>query len=309
MSKYIVKIPSQLKDGRFILVRPKQKNAFQSGWNRSANYAYDDPDLLQHLENGGNYGVLSWKGVCVMDIDNGELFKSNKIWLPASFSVKRGTNSGHYYFTCSDCPDDKRDKYILTFGDVRLGGNFYTVGPNSIHPSGDIYKVHEDIPLTDIPYKDILAIIDKYEVVSDEPVCPVDKPRYPPMGDWSDILGIKCIDILPPSGKTIRSGAELKGDHPIHGSKNGFNFHINIDTNEWFCHRHATGGNAIMLYAMKKGILKCEDCKPGCLRGKGQEILTALKNDGYDITKVGTFGEAVSIQADTRDLLKSLGVL
>jgi hypothetical protein len=304
-------IPQQLKNARFILVRPRQKNAFQTGWNQYANYAYDDPDLLSHLSRGGNYGVLSWNGICTMDIDDFDIFQKTGIILPDSFLIKRGNaHRGHYYFTCSDCPDEKREKYILTFGDVRLGGNYYVVGPNCIHPSGELYNVFRDYPIVDIPYEFILKIIDKYELGTDEPPAQgIPKNKYPPMANWGDTFHLKCMDILPPSGKTITTGIEVKGDHPIHGSSNGFNYHINTATNEWFCHRHKTGGNAVMLYAMKKGILQCEDCKPGCLRGKGERILIALREDGYDIGKIGLFGKLTENTAVTKDLLKSLGVL
>ncbi|MDD3645764.1 MAG: bifunctional DNA primase/polymerase [Bacteroidales bacterium] len=306
----MIEIPEQLKEARFVLVRPSKKNAFQSGWDKYANYAYDDADLINHLARGGNYGVLSWNGVCQFDIDNNDVFKSTGIKLPLSLIIKRGDH-GHYYFTCSDCPKEARNKYVLTFGDVRLGGNFYVVGPNCIHPSGDKYEILHNEPIVDLPYEQILDIIDKYEICKEDTnLGGVDKSKYPPMGDWSDIIGLNCMNILPPAGKNvITTSTEVKGDHPIHGSTNGYNFHINPQSNTWFCHRHHTGGNAVMLYAMKKGILQCEDCKPGCLRGKGEQILLELKKDGYDITKIGVFGKIVDSVVNTREMLKAMGVL
>jgi hypothetical protein len=121
---------------------------------------------------------------------------------------------------------------------------------------------------------------------------------------------LRCIDLFPPAGKKVITPAtEIKGDHPIHGSTNGYNFHINPISNTWFCHRHHTGGNAVMLYAMKKGILHCEDCTPGCLQGKGEQILLELKKDGYDITKIGPYGKIVNERVKLEELLRSLGVL
>jgi hypothetical protein len=306
----MIEIPEQLKNARFVLVRPYKKNAFQVDWDEYANYSYGDVDLLRHLENGGNYGVLSWNGVCTFDIDDNEIFKSTGIKLPLSLIIKRG-NHGHYYFTCSDCPETARTRYVLTFGDVRLGGNFYVVGPNCIHPSGDKYEILHNEPIVDLPYEQVMKIINSYGVTKEYIGNAKDGGVYETsIIDWSDVLGLRCLDILPPSGKNvITTSTEVKGDHPIHGSTNGYNFHINPQSNTWFCHRHHTGGNAVMLYAMKKGILQCEDCTPGCLQGKGEQILLELKKDGYDIKKVGGFGKIVCGRAELEDLLKSLGVL
>jgi len=46
-------IPEQLRGCRFILVKPKDKPAIERGWQETANYAYDDPRLLQHIAAGG----------------------------------------------------------------------------------------------------------------------------------------------------------------------------------------------------------------------------------------------------------------
>ncbi|WP_299955122.1 hypothetical protein, partial [Methanoculleus sp.] len=48
-------IPEQLRGCRFILVKARDKPAIEKGWQTTANYTYDDPRLLQHIERGGNY--------------------------------------------------------------------------------------------------------------------------------------------------------------------------------------------------------------------------------------------------------------
>lgn len=72
--------------------------------------------------------------------------------------------------------------------------------------------------------------------------------------------------------KEIRPGV-FQGAHPIHGSSNGANFKIDTNTNLWACYRHTksdgkpVGGSAVQLIAMMEGIICCENCKKGGLRG------------------------------------------
>lgn len=309
----VVTIPKQLIDAnaRYVLVKPKQKKAFETGWDVGMNYAYGDKDLMDHLNNKGNYGVLSWNGLCVFDVDFPEKAVGTDFKLPKTFTIKRPDPTGdhhHVYFTCDDCPAEKRDKHILSFGDVRLGGNFYTVGPNCHHPEGVDYEIVCDSPIANIGWDVISMILDKFEIVSDVPVPQAFKGNYPPVGDWTEILGLRCIDILPPKGKVSVVGDIVKGDHPLHGSKNGQNFHINTRTNEWKCWRCDHGGTAISLYAMKKGIITCEGYQPGCLVGKGEQIIIALDEDGYDVKKLGTFAEISLIRKDTKNFLKKWGL-
>jgi hypothetical protein len=310
----VVTIPQQLIDAnaRFVLVKPKSKRAMETGWEVGMNYSYGDKELMDHLDNRGNYGVLSWNGLCMFDVDNAEKAVGTDFKLPKTFTIKRADPTGnhhrHVYFFCPDCPEKMKDKHILTFGDVRLGGNFYVVGPNCHHPDGIDYEVEYDYPIANISWEIVSKILDKFEIVSDNPVPPASRGNYPPVGDWTEILGLRCIDILPPKGKVSIVGDIVKGDHPLHGSKNGQNFHINTRSNEWKCWRCDHGGTAISLYAMKKGLITCEQYQPGCLVGKGEKLILALDADGYDVKKLGTFAEIVLIGKDTKEFLKKWGV-
>lgn len=124
-----------LADARFILIGGKSKAAIEPGWENNF-YTSDSPRLQSHIHNGGNYGVITRNGICVLDIDNPEEFKKIGVILPTSFMVMRGEGrSAHYYFKCPDCPDEMRTKIQTPWGDIRLGGNFYTVAPGSIAPT------------------------------------------------------------------------------------------------------------------------------------------------------------------------------
>lgn len=162
-----IAIPHQLitAGARFILVAPKEKRAIEQDWPLN-NYDSQSPRLIEHLAAGGNYGVLSRNGICCIDIDDPAKFKELGIELPRSFSVQRGRGkSAHYYFRCPDCPEDMRTKHECSWGDIRLGGNFYTVGANCIAPTRDNpavllpYEIFRDVPIFDVPWTLIEGIL------------------------------------------------------------------------------------------------------------------------------------------------------
>jgi phage/plasmid-associated DNA primase len=144
---------------RFVLVKPHDKAAFEPEW-ATRTYDSSSPQLLSHLKNGGNYGVLTHNGICIIDIDNPEEFRKLNPNIPDTFMVRRGSSGrGHIYFTCPDCPEEFRKKIETPFGDVRLGGNFYVVGASCTHPSGDAYEIIKNVPISDISWNEINRLI------------------------------------------------------------------------------------------------------------------------------------------------------
>ena len=106
------------------------------------------------------------------------------------------------------------------------------------------------------------------------------------MGSLSDSLGWQCIDIARPDGQVRCKGNEVRGSHPFHDSKTGDNFSVNTQSNVWKCWRHETGGGPLELYAMKNGIISCDDSKPGCLDGKWGEIFECMESEGIDVNNL-----------------------
>lgn len=286
-------IPQHLINAGARFIRLKQhggmrKHPLDTQWNTVNNFAADDPILIEHITLcKGNYGVLPVNGVCQMDIDNNELFREHRIVLPQSFTVKRG-NHGHYYFTCSDCPDKMRRKHILDFGDVRLGMTApdeegktkasFVVGPGCVHPSGDIYEVRDNVPLVDLPYETVLKIITDWGKVS------VTAPKRKYSSHSESIpsqIGLIMDDFLPTNATSTASG--WVGANPWHGSINGKNYTVDLQKGIWGCSRCKSGGGALEAYCVSKGIINCEDAHRGCLDGKWHEIFSALEDDGYEL--------------------------
>ena len=147
----IIPLPLQLKSFRFCLVRMKRKEAFEKDWQDTANYSYADLKLLNHIQTGGNYGVIGgFGGMVVIDIDRESFIDIVLDALPATFTVR--TKKGvHLYYRVTDGVIQSR---VLKFaetgdsiGDIKAGhiekakSRGYVVGPGCIHPSGSKYKV------------------------------------------------------------------------------------------------------------------------------------------------------------------------
>jgi P4 family phage/plasmid primase-like protien len=148
-------IPEQLKNEkfRFVLINSREKTPFELEWNTKNNYTYDNPKLLEHLSRDGNYGVLCGNGLIVVDSDTEKLDEKLQS-LPQTFTVK--TSKGkHYYFFCKNCEKSftilKNKKH---YGEVQSTGKC-VVGPNSIHPSGIVYQVINDVPIVEVTFEQL----------------------------------------------------------------------------------------------------------------------------------------------------------
>ena len=150
-------IPEQFwnDEFRFLKIRPrgKEPTADSGGWQKN-NFKWNDKEFMDHVANGGNYGIIGGFGNLVLiDADSPEVNDICKK-LPETFTVKTGSPEAyknHYFYIL-----DKKIKPIrLTaekigdLGDVRSVGQ-YVVGANSIHPKGGTYKVSKDIPILHI---------------------------------------------------------------------------------------------------------------------------------------------------------------
>lgn len=203
-----IEIPIVLRNEkyRFILLTPKNKVAFEEAWqlneeefeqlennswkNKKSsevykikkkiegeeklidyvgplhNYKYNDEILLKHIKGGGNYGVVCGIGnLRVRDIDDTKfadyLIERNKF---TTFTIKTGKGL-HIYF---EAPySSEINVVILNNGELRAK-NSYVVGPNSIHPSGEVYKIIHNSEIKELTEKEAHSLYVKdYLKVSD----------------------------------------------------------------------------------------------------------------------------------------------
>ncbi len=150
-------IPPQLQDEnfRFVLLKTKSKVPYEPEWQHKG-YEFDNPKLIEHIKNGGNYGVIGGKGnLRVLDVDNKEYIKKLHI---NTFTVKTGTGGLHFYFI-----SDYNINHVLTNGIGELRGNNYqVVGAGSIHPNGNKYEVNSDITIAELSEKQVLELLKPY---------------------------------------------------------------------------------------------------------------------------------------------------
>lgn len=294
---------------RFIKVKKGQKEPLGK-WSTAANYAHDDPELLKHLSTGGNYGYMVKGSLCVLDADIPEHLTPLIETLGDTLTIRSG-REGEGYHILFECDDIGKDKILLyngeqDIGDIRPGESiFYIVGPGSIHPSGKPYEIINHSPPGRPDPVALKSCLKKYEKKADTALIPKEEaPKENPADriNWktakkgavkptkkgkslSDFLGLQMISILPPEmGEgSYRSGVEVVGSHPIHGSDGGHNWGINLQENRVYCHRHKSGtSDPLQVVALAIGKIDCEQL--GRVKIEGElfnDCLTWLENNGY----------------------------
>lgn len=280
-------IPHQLHGCRFVLVKNKDKRAFEKGWNEDQNYPHDSERLSRHINTETNYGVMVAGGLCVLDCDNVLALYDDPFFsevLMQTFFVKtgrKGASGAHFYFYCPELP---AEKYILVkedgtdVGDLRgSDSKFYVVGPGSRHPTGNTYTVNNDVEPLTVPLADVEAFIARYQA---KPKA-VSIPHFTSAGgSIADKLELQVADILMPDDPRPREH-QIEGVHPVHGSSTGSNLIIDPQANTWYCRRHQTGGGPLEAFAVAEGIIECEESRSGCLQGHWPAVFDALKHRGY----------------------------
>jgi putative DNA primase/helicase len=256
---------------RFIRVANHDKRAIDPKWPDSP-LALDDPQLGEWLAQGGNYGVIAGEGLIVVDLDGPALAEG----LPETLTIQSGRGGLHLYYR-SDVGDNGmlEDAQGKNVGNIQVTRK-YVVGAGSIHKNGNQYKVKnqhsiEWISKTQLEeaFKDMLswAGIERFEATAKEEMRNLDA---------------SITDVIP-TKELRRHGDELQGPHPLHGSETGQNFCVNTAKNVWHCFRHNSGGGPLSYIAVAEGILKCEDCQPGALKGAKFLEVVRIADEKYHL--------------------------
>lgn len=282
-----VRLPPQLQhpEFRFCLIQQKEKRPFEKGWPDTANYTYDDKRLAEHLERGGNYGVLGgYGGLVQIDSDSPEVEEAVREDLPPTFVVRTGRGGKHFYFLCRDLKEPIRlfkpgSDVKGDIGDVSSFGK-QVVGPGSIHPNGKRYEVIEDRPIAEVKAEQIRFALRKFIKDESEATAEVTRTEAGKVGAVIDKLNIADVVNL---ATLKRHGDEYRGPHPVHGSEGGKNFSVNVNKNVWKCFRHDTGGGPLEWIAVENRILDCAECLPGALRDDKFKQALKIAADKYGL--------------------------
>lgn len=289
-------IPRQFEGCRFLRLGRHSKRPAPGQWghydSNTRNYGIDDPELLRHIETGGNYGVIPRGGVCTFDADSQTLWDAIPEEWKQSFTVKSGRETGdgrHLFLSCPDAPKAIKVIFPGKLGDIRLSGSrFYTVGPGSIHDkTGRPYTVVNDAPIIEVAWDDLSKFIEenKGEIdLSDEQKQITRKIRNTDSALLSEKYDLRPEDwIMPTNPKYV--GNTIIGGNPIIGSTSGGNLHIHTGKGVFFDFHdydgvHKKGGDGTIAYALAKGIISFDDLGPGCLSNCWDEVLSSLEEDG-----------------------------
>lgn len=287
-------IPPQLQNPafRFIRVAAKSKRPIDQDWQETANYQFDSPSLLQHLQDGGNYGIICGPGeVRVLDCD--ELARLEELGVlakfPQTFAVQSRAGRVHRYYLI---PELKKKIVLfdpilkdengqpLHLGEIQ-GPGTQIVAPGSIHSvTGEPYKVIDDSPIAALSLEEVKAAIEglKTSRVTEQIL---HRTETSPKED-DQFRNIRIDDIAYPKGETRRIGDEIQGTHPVHGSTTGKNFRIDLKKNTWYCDRCHSGGGPALWLAVESGILRCDQAASGALRGDDfRKVLRIAEDKGY----------------------------
>jgi len=277
-SRALERIPPALRNGsfRFVPILNGHKKPEGKRWSTEANYPFGHAVLAGYLAEGHNYGMLTGVGnLVVLDVDDIARLGALGIirQLPETFTVRTGRGGLHFYFFCPGL----QDKIILEdpelkdsegdplhLGELQALGQ-QVVGPGSIHPNGNRYEIINDLPIATISKDSLLQILSPLKQISTHEAEQARTARRRRSG--GSFLGdnIPIENVAWPKDVKERAGTEIRGSHPLHGSTSGKNFAINTSKNCWHCFRHRSGGGPLEWIAVMKGIIRCEDAKPGCL--------------------------------------------
>ena len=169
--------------------KPLGKAPFETKW-QDKGYNFNDPKLIQHIKNGGNYGVIGGYGnLIILDKDDDKL----DIDLD-TFTIETGSGGKHYYLIS---PYKNNHVFVNEYGELRAN-NYQVVGANCTHPCGEKYKVIKDIPIKHISKQDLIEIIKPYVRLKDG-----DKPFDETLLEATERVNKKGKD-------TSRSGLEYR---------------------------------------------------------------------------------------------------
>jgi len=279
-------IPAQLKEWRFILLIPHKKipSAEMKGWakdRKNKTFAYDDSRLQDHIARNGNYGVVTDIDRFVVAADTKDIEVRIEKNLPKTFTVQSPRHkTKHFYFygkinrpiLCKPTKDGDPCADIKT-------GNAYVLGPGDTFETYGEYRIIDNEPIAAITEEQLIAAIDEF-------ILPQKKTTFlnATMEKHDKTLDFPITTILPNLEALTQNGNELFGPHPLHGSTTGANFHVNMEKNIWHCFRagHGSGGGSLELFAVMNGLIKCEECHKGALRGNlFKETVMLAKEKGF----------------------------
>lgn len=151
-----ISIPQQLASYKFCLLHGKKP--FEEGW-QSKPYNLEDPEFQNWIREEKNYGVMGGYGnLIILDFDDKAIRHEMLKDLPLTFQVMTGSGGLHHYYL-TDNPESLAVDYQGHRAIDVQGRGKQVVGPGSIHPNGNRYRIALDFEITFLPQSDLFRII------------------------------------------------------------------------------------------------------------------------------------------------------
>jgi len=263
----VSKIPEQYKGMKFCRVRYKTKKPFEKDWTNK-NYSYEEIAPHFPMENYGIQTGFNLLGVLDDDTEDNILMKLALEKLGETFRVR-----DHLYFKLKGWDGQKIIFYNLFgkhCGELQGKGQM-VVGAGSVHPSGEIYDIKNNIPIKEIDIEIFKSVFQDYIPELNKPIIKINEKT-----NWEgeDVKDIPITSVISLGGLRDMGAGCYQGSHPCHGSVGGMNFRVNTLSNTWYCFRCSSGGSSPELIAVMEGIIDCSQAGRGCLAGdKGSKVI------------------------------------
>lgn len=237
-----------------MLLEKGGKKPFQMEW-QNKTIEYDNPELLEHIAKGGNYGVMGGgqANLIIIDFDNEELQNEICPKLVKTFTVKTGSGKLHKYFMSDKHESFKIfDEQMNTLADIQGEGK-QVVGAGSIHPNGTKYEIYMDEEVAFLPYAEICALLKPHDKKpKKEEVKKNDRPKVELEDNFLDKIKseVSIEDVLSSFG--IDTGLNPCAC-PMHDSKGGKCLGFNNETAHCF---HCDGSWNI--FSLVKDMKNCD---------------------------------------------------
>jgi putative DNA primase/helicase len=228
-----------------------------------------------HGMSGIGYVFTTEQGIVGIDIDNAvqdteieeKAKKALDLFYGKTYIEKSQSGKGFHILCRGQMPEEK-----IKDIEVYNSGRYFAITGMLFGNCIEINECHDELDQL-------------YKLYAKEKHPPLPTPIITSSVSWIDALNLRVENIGYPIKSTDCGAGEIRGTHPFHGSTTGNNYAINTQKNTWICRRdgHNSGGGALELFAVKEGIIRCEDAGKGCLEGKWGEVASALKRCGYKL--------------------------
>ena len=148
------------------------------------------------------------------------------------------------------------------------------------------YEVVDNSPIAEVKISDVQNALSVYLKTQPIPKDYTNKEMAELTFAHQEFKGI--MDIVKNAGDlTPQGGGLYRGRHPIpHPNDNSRDdyFTANAKKDTWYCHVDGTGGGILQLIGVQEGIINCEDCVKGYLRGENFLKVMDVAKEKYGIT-------------------------